>query len=87
MGNKINLTSYRLSITDTWKSKWFSKSNYVDHTLLNQASILKFIEYNWGLGSIGGSSIDASSNNILNLFDFKSTNQKLILNVDGVIKR
>ncbi len=65
----------------------YSKSNYVDHTLLNQASILKFIEYNWGLGSIGGSSIDASSNNILNLFDFKSTNQKLILNVDGVIKR
>lgn len=28
MGHKINPTSLRLNITDTWKSKWFSKSNY-----------------------------------------------------------
>ncbi len=28
MGNKINPTSFRLNITDTWKSKWFSKANY-----------------------------------------------------------
>lgn len=28
MGHKINPTSFRLKITDTWKSKWFSKSNY-----------------------------------------------------------
>jgi small subunit ribosomal protein S3 len=30
MGHKINPTSFRLNITDTWKSKWFSKSNYVE---------------------------------------------------------
>lgn len=30
MGNKINPTSFRLNITDTWKSKWFSKTNYVE---------------------------------------------------------
>lgn len=30
MGHKINPTSFRLKITDTWKSKWFSKSNYVE---------------------------------------------------------
>jgi small subunit ribosomal protein S3 len=29
MGHKINPTSFRLNITDSWKSKWFSKSNYV----------------------------------------------------------
>jgi small subunit ribosomal protein S3 len=29
MGHKINPTSFRLKITDTWKSKWFSKGNYV----------------------------------------------------------
>lgn len=29
MGHKINPTSFRLNITDTWKSKWFSKNNYV----------------------------------------------------------
>jgi small subunit ribosomal protein S3 len=28
MGNKISPTSFRLQITDTWKSKWFSKLNY-----------------------------------------------------------
>ena len=29
MGHKVNPTSLRLKITDTWKSRWFSKSNYV----------------------------------------------------------
>ena len=28
MGHKINPTSLRIKITDTWKSKWFSKSHY-----------------------------------------------------------
>jgi len=28
MGHKINPTSLRLNITETWKSKWFSKSNF-----------------------------------------------------------
>lgn len=28
MGHKINPTSFRIKITDTWKSRWFSKSNY-----------------------------------------------------------
>lgn len=30
MGHKINPISIRLKITDTWKSKWFSKANYVE---------------------------------------------------------
>jgi small subunit ribosomal protein S3 len=28
MGHKINPTSFRVKITDTWKSKWFSKNHY-----------------------------------------------------------
>ena len=28
MGHKINPTSLRIKITETWKSKWFSKSNF-----------------------------------------------------------
>lgn len=43
MGNKINPTSYRLSITDTWKSKWFSKSNYVEQ-LREDIKIREYIE-------------------------------------------
>lgn len=30
MGKKINPTSFRLKITETWKSRWFSKANYVE---------------------------------------------------------
>ncbi|MBI2607787.1 MAG: 30S ribosomal protein S3 [Candidatus Doudnabacteria bacterium] len=28
MGQKINATSFRLNITDTWKSRWLTKSNF-----------------------------------------------------------
>lgn len=28
MGHKINPTSFRIKITDTWKSRWFSKGQY-----------------------------------------------------------
>lgn len=30
MGHKINPTSFRLKITENWKSRWFSKANYVE---------------------------------------------------------
>ena len=62
----------------------YAKSNYVDHTLLNQASVLKFIEYNWGLASVSKYSDDRYSNNILDMFDFdkKGKTPKLILDPD-----
>jgi phospholipase C len=31
----------------------FAKPNYVDHSLNDITSILRFIEYNWNLGNIG----------------------------------
>ncbi len=43
MGNKINPTSYRLNITETWKSKWFSKSNYVEQ-LREDVRIREYLE-------------------------------------------
>lgn len=43
MGNKINPTSYRLNITETWKSKWFSKSNYVEQ-LREDVQIREYLE-------------------------------------------
>ena len=48
----------------------YSKQNYVDSTVTDQSSILRFIEYNWNLPSIGGSSFDVLAGSILNMFDF-----------------
>jgi phospholipase C len=47
-----------------------AKPNYVDHTITDQSSILQFIEDNWSLGRIGGSSFDAMAGSLLNLFEF-----------------
>lgn len=37
----------------------YAKANHVDHRLLEQASILRFIEDNWRTGRIGGASFGA----------------------------
>jgi phospholipase C len=60
-------------------SPW-AKENHVDHTLLDQTSILHFIEYNWKLDRIGDFSFDAFSSTLLHLFDFSHRHdRKLIL--------
>jgi phospholipase C len=48
----------------------FARLNYVDHSLTDQTSILQFIEDNWNLGRIGGSSFDAIAGPLDNLFEF-----------------
>jgi len=49
----------------------FARVNYVDHSVTDQTSILRFIEDNWGLGRIGGSSFDAMAGPLTNLFEFE----------------
>jgi phospholipase C len=48
-------------------SPW-AKRNFVSHTLTDQSSILKFVEYNWSLGKIQGSfaNVAGSLNNMFN---------------------
>jgi len=51
-------------------SPW-AKSNYVDHTLTDQSSILRFIEDNWLGGTrLGAGSFDAIAGSINGMFDF-----------------
>jgi phospholipase C len=50
-------------------SPW-AKPNYVDNTVTDQSSILRFIEDNWSLGRIGGGSFDSLANPINNMFNF-----------------
>ena len=49
----------------------FAKNNFVDHTLIDQTSVLRFIEDNWNTGSIGGGSFDAVAGPLSNMFDFE----------------
>jgi phospholipase C len=48
----------------------FAKTNFVDSTLTDQTSILRFVEDNWGTGRIGDSSFDALAGSMSNMFDF-----------------
>ncbi len=48
----------------------YARENYIDSTLTDQSSILRFIEDNWQLGLIGGGSFDARAGSLNNLFNF-----------------
>lgn len=71
-------------------SPW-AKTNFVDHSLTNQASIMVFIEDNWLKGQrLGGGSFDSISNSIDPLFDFHSAPRLGTLLLDektGLLKR
>jgi len=47
----------------------FSKENYVDHSVTDQSSILKFVEDNWSTGTIAGS-FDSVAGSLNPMFDF-----------------
>ncbi len=50
----------------------YARRNYVDHSLTDQTSVLRFIEDNWNLGRIGDQSFDTMANPILGHFNFAS---------------
>jgi len=61
----------------------FARQNFVDHSVTDQSSVLRFIEDNWGLGRIGNQSTDAIAGSLLPMFDFSQGHvgeRRLILN-------
>ncbi|HLI86372.1 MAG TPA: alkaline phosphatase family protein [Bryobacteraceae bacterium] len=50
----------------------YAKVNYVDHTVTDQSSVLRFIEDNWNLGRIGNGSRDAVAGTLNNMFNFSN---------------
>jgi phospholipase C len=63
----------------------FAQQNYVDHTVADQSSILRFIEDNFNLGRIDqaspksvaqGGSFDQIAGSLESLFDFGDDNMK-----------
>ena len=64
-------------------SPW-TKQNYVDHTLTDQTSILRFVEDNWLSGTrIGQGSFDAIAGTIEGMFDFGGPPHMDKLRLDG----
>lgn len=50
----------------------FSKENYVSHHVIDQSSIIKFIEDNWQLGEIGDLSFDSIASSINDKVNFST---------------
>jgi len=59
----------------------YAKVNYVDHTLIDQTSIMRFIEDNWLAGQRINGSFDALAGKLTNMLDLrgKPRKRKLIL--------
>jgi phospholipase C len=66
----------------------YSKQNDVDHTQVDQASILKFVEQNWQTGQIGDSSFDRTAGSITGMFNFSAPqNREVLLASDGAVAK
>ncbi|MGF6731365.1 phospholipase C [Paraburkholderia youngii] len=50
-------------------SPW-ARTNYIDHQVTDQSSIIRFVEHNWNLQPIGGGSADAVAGSLNGFFDF-----------------
>ncbi len=48
----------------------FARKNFVDHTLTDFSSVVRFIEDNWGLPRIANGSFDVIAGSVQNMFDF-----------------
>jgi phospholipase C len=57
----------------------FAKQNFIDHTLTDQASVLRFIEDNWLAGQRvqPGASFDTIAGPIDNMFSFTAAPEEL----------
>jgi phospholipase C len=56
-------------------SPW-SKSNFVDsNAVIDQSSVVKFIEQNWGLPALGNGAADTQAGSIMPLFNFDQNAQ------------
>jgi phospholipase C len=57
-------------------SPW-ARHNFVDHTLTDQSSIIRFVEDNWLSGKrIGSGSFDAIAGSVTNMFDFNQNGER-----------
>jgi phospholipase C len=58
----------------------YSRPNFVDHTVIDQSSVVRFIEDNWSLPRIGNGSFDVIAGTIQNMFNFTRKTPAVFLN-------
>jgi len=63
MGQKVNPTSWRLKINETWKSRWFAGAKYAD-MLHEDLAIRKYIAKEFQSAAISRVEIDRDANKI-----------------------
>jgi small subunit ribosomal protein S3 len=81
MGHKVNPTSLRLQITDTWKSKWFASAKYAD--LLREDVIIRtFLEKELKRSGLVRVDIERSNAGALGVI-IKTTKPGLIIGKGG----
>jgi len=56
----------------------YARENFVDSGVLDQSSITRFIEDNWGLGRIGDGSFDVIAGDASSMFDFSHKRGELV---------
>lgn len=57
----------------------YAKKNFVDGTLTDQSSVVRFIEQNWELPLIGNGSFDQFAGTLFNMFDFKNQRNDVVI--------
>ena len=53
----------------------YARTNFVDHTLTDQTSILRFVEDNWSTGRVGDHSFDERAGALTAMLDFTGPTQ------------
>ena len=65
----------------------YAASNAVVHRRLEQTSVMRFIEENWRLGTVGHGSFENRAASLRSMLDFASfRNERVILNRDGSVR-
>ncbi len=81
MGHKVNPNSFRLQITDTWKSKWFSASSFAEF-LREDVSIRTYLEKTLRKAGLVRIDIERSNAGTLSII-VKTTKPGLIIGKGG----
>lgn len=81
MGHKINPISFRLKITDTWKSKWFSKSHF-SQMLEEDVRIREYLEKHLKRSGLVRIDIERASDGAVSVI-VKTTKPGLIIGKGG----